>query len=268
MCWWRIADGDNFTNADILLGNYIISKAPGAPAARPVLAAAAESSFTLADQGTAITGQSIEYGISIINSVPSVWQDSPVFTDIHIDTVYFVFARSKSNANYESGSSSQSRQVEIDGTIWVSVLERDRIIPVSENFPPVAGGTVFSLTDKFTAGPNPVSKSSGTVNFFVGAPLAGTRDDGSPAHIHGTLTIYDASGSIINKIKIIGNANNNSSTGALHGFSATQARRPVGSWDLKDAKGRPVSEGTYLVRGTIKTADGKSEKVSLLLGVR
>jgi hypothetical protein len=41
-----------------------------------------------------------------------------------------------------------------------------------------------------------------------------------------------------------------------------------GSWGLKDAGGRPVPEGTYLVKGTIKTVDGKPEKIALLIGVR
>jgi len=103
-----------------------------------------------------------------------------------------------------------------------------------------------ALTGELTAGPNPVARSSGNVNFF----RQGKRIESA------ALTIFDASGNVVNRIKITDNALD------------TQARREVGSWDLKDAKGRPVSEGTYLVRGTIKTADGKSERVSLLLGVR
>jgi flagellar hook assembly protein FlgD len=70
------------------------------------------------------------------------------------------------------------------------------------------------------------------------------------------LTIYDISGNIVRKIQIPDKSLGNTS------------RRQVGSWDLRDAKGKPVPEGTYLVRGTVKTADGKSEKVSLVLGVR
>jgi len=42
----------------------------------------------------------------------------------------------------------------------------------------------------------------------------------------------------------------------------------VGIWDLTDVKGRPVSEGTYLVKGVLKTSDGKKEEVSVILGVR
>jgi hypothetical protein len=37
---------------------------------------------------------------------------------------------------------------------------------------------------------------------------------------------------------------------------------------LRDSKGRAVPEGSYAVKGAIKTADGKKERVSLILGVR
>jgi hypothetical protein len=76
------------------------------------------------------------------------------------------------------------------------------------------------------------------------------------------LTIYDASGNAIRKVNI----NDNVIVGADGNRLASS--RPVGSWDLKDAKGRLVADGTYLVRGVVKTLDGQSEKVSLILGVR
>jgi hypothetical protein len=47
-----------------------------------------------------------------------------------------------------------------------------------------------------------------------------------------------------------------------------QARCRVGEWDLADKNGRQVSKGTYLVKGVLKTSDGKSEKVSVIVGVR
>jgi hypothetical protein len=98
---------------------------------------------------------------------------------------------------------------------------------------------------EFTAGPNPVAKTNNMVGFY----RQGRR-------VEGTLTIYDATGNAIKNInlddRIIGN----------------QSRRLVGSWDLKDGKARPVSKGTYLVRGVIKTSDGGTEKVSLVIGIR
>jgi len=70
------------------------------------------------------------------------------------------------------------------------------------------------------------------------------------------LRIYDAVGNVVSKVKISDKA------------IGTQARHQVGSWDLTDSKGKPVSEGTYLVRGVLKTSDGKKEKVSVIVGVR
>jgi hypothetical protein len=107
------------------------------------------------------------------------------------------------------------------------------------------------MTNEFAAGPNPVAKSSGTVGFF----RQGKRVDNA------TLTVYDAAGNVINKVKITDNT--------IVGADGNRpGRRQVGSWDLKDARGRLVDEGTYLVRGTVITADGKRERVSLVIGVR
>jgi len=97
----------------------------------------------------------------------------------------------------------------------------------------------------FTAGPNPVAKSGGLVNFY--------RD--GKALSSGTLKVFDASGKFVSKVSISDKTGDGS-------------RRPVGTWNLRDRKGKSVPEGTYLVKGTVKTIDGKAEKVSLLLGVR
>jgi hypothetical protein len=128
-----------------------------------------------------------------------------------------------------------------------SVLSPNRIVPpqTPKNDPAVSA-PVSALTGELTAGPNPVAKSAGTVNFFW-------RGKGME---NATLSIYNASGKLVKKIKL---------TDKTIGKSD---RRIVGKWDLKDAKGRPVSEGTYIVKGTVKTKDGNKEKVSLVFGVR
>ena len=131
----------------------------------------------------------------------------------------------------------------------VSVLSPDRVIPIVNDT-----GAVFLpgvLPDGFLAGPNPVTKSSGSVNFFAGAPLAGAR-------ITGTLTIYNAQGSVVSKINIKDNKD----------AADNSARRIIGTWNLTDLKGRTVPEGTYLVKGVITAADGTRERVLLILGVR
>jgi hypothetical protein len=98
----------------------------------------------------------------------------------------------------------------------------------------------------FTAAPNPVAKSAGLVKFY--------RDGRYISRA--TLKVFDSSGKFVRKIQITDNSVGNPS------------RRQVGSWDLRDAKGRLVAEGAYLVRGAVKTAGGKSERISLILGVR
>jgi hypothetical protein len=130
----------------------------------------------------------------------------------------------------------------------VSVLTRDRVIPPivpSQEAVIIADAGADGNRPVFSAGPNPVAKYIGRVGFY--------RQGGS---VFGELAVYDISGNVIRKISItdksIGNKN----------------RRLVGEWDLRDAKGYLVSEGTYLVRGVVKTADGKREKVSVSLGVR
>jgi len=122
----------------------------------------------------------------------------------------------------------------------------DRIIPVPQ--PDADAVSVGAFTSEFTAGPNPVARSAGSVTFFRQGKLIQNA----------TFTIFDASGNVVNKIKIkdTKNANDNN------------ARRIVGSWDLKDAKGRLVAEGTYLVNGVVTTSDGKKERVSIMVGIR
>jgi len=106
---------------------------------------------------------------------------------------------------------------------------------------------ILSASD-IAAGPNPVAKSVGFVNFYRVGKQVKTA----------SLKIYDASGKAVNKIAI-------SDKSAIQN---AQSKRQVGSWNLKDAKGRPVPEGTYLVKGAVKTVGGKSEKIASLISVR
>jgi hypothetical protein len=127
-----------------------------------------------------------------------------------------------------------------------SVAYNDRVIPAakpSEEAVVIAPAVI--LGGEFTAGPNPVGRTSGGIAFF----WQGRR-------VSGTLAVYDAAGNVIKKITINDNALNN------------LARRKVGAWDLTDRKGRPAPEGTYLVKGALKTSDRKNEKVSHIVSVR
>jgi hypothetical protein len=131
-----------------------------------------------------------------------------------------------------------------------SVLERERTastIATEKDASVYVITPVDLISAEFSAGPNPALKSLGAVNFFrLGRWV-----------VNGELRIYDARGNVVGKVKISDNNTLNS-----------QARRKVGSWDFRDKNGRQVSKGTYLVKGVLKTSDGKVEKVSVVVGVR
>jgi uncharacterized repeat protein (TIGR02543 family) len=130
--------------------------------------------------------------------------------------------------------------------VAVSVASPDRVIPSARPAEVTSISPVTPLTAVFTAGPNPASKSSGAVTFFRN----GSRVS------YATLSIYDASGSFVKKIRVIDDA------------VGSQTMRKVSSWDLRDNNGRLVSDGTYLVRGVVKAKGGKQERVSVIVGVR
>ncbi|MDR2578362.1 MAG: cellulase family glycosylhydrolase [Chitinispirillales bacterium] len=113
------------------------------------------------------------------------------------------------------------------------------------------------LTGGFTAGPNPVSRQSGMMSFF----WQGRRVD------DGELTIFDASGNIVNRIVVDDCVNWGAARNAPAADSA-EPRRVIATWGLTDRNGRIVSEGAYLVKGVIVTSNGKRERVSLMVGVR
>jgi hypothetical protein len=130
----------------------------------------------------------------------------------------------------------------------VSVLSYDRTIPQgakpNENAAAITPPSLSSA--HLTAGPNPANRNGGIVNFFWNGKQL--KD--------GTLTIFDVSGNAVNRISI-----NDPST------INNRSRRSVGSWNLTDRRGRPVSGGAYLVRGSVTTSDGKRERVSAMVMV-
>ncbi|MDR2592742.1 MAG: leucine-rich repeat protein [Chitinispirillales bacterium] len=105
----------------------------------------------------------------------------------------------------------------------------------------------------FTVGPNASVGPSGAVSFF----RHGSRIESAK------LYIYDLSGDVVKKVKI-----GDHSGGAEPSSAPAKPGRPVGSWDLRDVKGRPVSGGTYLVKGELKMSGGKREQVSVVVDVR
>ncbi|MDR3012363.1 MAG: carbohydrate-binding domain-containing protein [Chitinispirillales bacterium] len=140
--------------------------------------------------------------------------------------------------------------------LWVptsSIFETDRETPDPNGSDAETAAVlpVVVVTGGFTAGPNPVVGSAGIVRFFYGS---------ASRPLSGTLMIYDAGGNFINRISIAGD---------YHGDMAQDVSVPreLASWDLTDRRGRPVPEGTYLVRGSVVAANGAKENVSVILGV-
>jgi len=201
------------------------------------------------DGNTITPGTEVDYGKSIVfTATPDAgyklayWYD---YSAQPIDSVNYTYTVSPPYPTYAGSATVGIGALFTKNSI--SVLESDRVIPQAK---PTEEAVVIVpitvLSGEFTAGPNPVGKQSSGIAFFrQGKRIANAE-----------LRIYDATGNVINKVNITDNAIGN------------QARCQVGSWDLTDNKGRPVSEGTYLVKGVVKTSDGKSEKVSVIVGVR
>ena len=152
---------------------------------------------------------------------------------------YEVIAEVEGGANYDYARVSLGW---IKIATEVSVAGNDRVIPGSGS-EVVVVAPVQVVAGEFTVGPNPVAKASGKVGFFWQGKVVKS----------GTLYVFDASGNLVAKVSV---SDNGSST----------ARREIGSWNLT-AKGAPVSEGTYLVKGALVGKDGSKVKVSSILGV-
>jgi len=134
--------------------------------------------------------------------------------------------------------------VAIFDTIPVSVKSPDRVVPAltreTAQIQPVK-----AIPAGLTAGPNPVSRQNGKVNlYWHGAEIA-----------KGTLRVFDANGNFVSKI-IINGINNN----GINNY-------PIAAWTLTTAKGNPVGAGTYLIKGTLSTKNGKREKIALVLSL-
>jgi hypothetical protein len=140
----------------------------------------------------------------------------------------------------------QSMSAELTIAVTNSVQSTNRVIIQDE--PHGETSDIFSVNitrDKFSAGPVPVSKQAGSVNFFwQGRSIR-----------NGALHIYGSTGNLVKKINISDKAHGN------------QERRKVGEWDLTCSNRRPVSEGSYVVRGTITAKDGTTKKISVILNV-
>jgi hypothetical protein len=121
-----------------------------------------------------------------------------------------------------------------------SVATPSREIPKAPTTEITAVAPIIVNANGFTTGPNPTAAA---VKFFITGRTIKT----------GKLSIYDASGNLVKTIKLSDNG--------------TAGKRSVGSWNLKDSRGRQVATGSYAVKGTITTKNGVTEKVSTIIAV-
>jgi len=161
-----------------------------------------------------------------------------------LDTGTYVYYCVVSATN--GAASVQSAIAVVTVELPTSVASAERSVPSLEPGKVAVISPATALSAGFTAGPNPVAKQSGGVNFFWTGKAIGNA----------TLYVYDASGNFVRKIGLSDNA------------AGGSGKRVVGVWDLRDSKGRSAPEGSYVVKGAVLTKDGKKEKVSLILGVK
>ena len=109
-----------YTISGASAGNYIapvnytttgtINKAAGGTVSAPVSASKTSTSITVNAVTAPTTGQTVEYGavISTSNNTPSTWTDSTTISGLNANTAYNLYARSKSNDNYNAGTAVKS----------------------------------------------------------------------------------------------------------------------------------------------------------------
>ncbi|MDR2578026.1 MAG: hypothetical protein LBC70_04325 [Chitinispirillales bacterium] len=241
-----------------------VSHSPESRLSRSAAAVSNTYSVDIMVQDRFGNGVNTEIPVNLVSSDPDAVSISPPAaptnpaTGIANFTVYL--ANASPGDKFELTASIDHDGITASGAAILEITDVTSIQESAREIPPTPGveeaavvPPVAVLTGEFTAGPNPVSRQSGSVNFFWdGGMLNG-----------GKLSIYDASGNLVKRVSVNDRTNAESTT-----IVNTQNKRLIGTWDLRDRRGRMVSEGTYLVRGVVTLSNGKEERVSLILGVR
>jgi len=115
---------------------------------------------------------------------------------------------------------------------WVSVASIDREVPKAGGAETAAVAPVAKVKAEVTVGPSPVGANGDVFVFWNGGKA-----------VKGKLVVFSSTGSKVAKLDVSG-------------------KGKIGSWNTKGA-----AEGTYLVKGIVKTSDGEKVKVSALVSV-
>jgi len=138
---------------------FTINKANGAAVSAPTLNGAPTLNSVTVNAITLSTGtgQSVEYGISASNNAnTAAWQTSLIFNSLNAGTTYYIFARSVSNQNYNTGAASSSLSVTTPQTVsknrfeyyWVD--EHDSLVTTSGGETNITAGSILTITAQST----------------------------------------------------------------------------------------------------------------------
>jgi hypothetical protein len=199
--------------------------------------------------------------------------ESPVLADTLVvrvpynatDTLVWITAIPDSGFRFVRWSDDVTTPIRSDSSITanstVSAIFEATSIAVAEGSREIqTGGTrteiaiatpaMVTATGELTAGPNPAARQTGGISlFWTGGAL---RD--------GRLAVYDINGNFVTNINV--------NDGSAVGNDSNNGRRVVGVWNLTDRNGRPVSDGTYLIKGGLTAKSGRTERISIVVGVR
>ena len=166
-----------------------LGKKTGAAVSVPVLDSKTQNSITIKPStftGGNPGGQTIEYAINVVNSVPEAgWQDGLIFSGLSPSTTYWIFARSKSNTTHNAGKANAGLLV---------ATEPDTIPPV--NTPPLLwAGSI-----------NRISNSEAMITFTsdkAGTAYYSQLANGSPVPTSEDVTADNTIGSVIAGTNIV-----------------------------------------------------------------
>ena len=215
------ADADNYIEPVDHKISGSISKAPGAAVAVPTSASKTHNRIIVNAVSAPGNGQVVEYGINTTTSVPSSgWQDGTFFNGLTPNTLYYVFARAKGDANYETGAAQMSAAITTDATPPITQaqivnFETDALGKTYESAKGGSSPTVAVVTDTVNSGQKSLQITSGGYNQAAIVPI------NLPYELNGyksfTFRFNPVNGSFTNK-QILVYAAKSTGTFAQHGF--------------------------------------------------
>ncbi|MDR2693356.1 MAG: hypothetical protein LBB74_03980 [Chitinispirillales bacterium] len=227
-----VAAGTNFTAGEVPIGTYRITRKT--PDTSSVAYGGIPTDHKQGDSATV-------YGVGEVKLKGTGYESVTVYYGA--DTVvpntagsYTVKIVVAGGENYTDGEVTLG--VYNIGAAPVSVAGANREIPAAPAVREASVAPVKAAAPLFTAGPSPVSRNAGKIAFFSAMPVKG-----------GSLYVFDAAGNAVAKL------------------TAKPGSGEIGGWNLKDKNGATVTEGPYVVKGTLTGKDGTREKVSFLFSV-